>query len=103
MPDGVELAPLGEAALRVLGMEAGEAARLSRQIDWTSTLILPIPTDVASIQRVAVGNAEGMLVGDGSDDGRRMLYWQNGERFYVLQGSGSIGESELLAAAESVR
>lgn len=106
LPDGVDLAQLGKAALRVLGMDAQQADDLSRQIDWSSTLIFPFPTDVSNLQaqQVNVGSSQGLLMG--GVRGRRsnwQLYWQQGDQFYMLQAQGDISSQDVLAAAESVR
>lgn len=106
LPDGVDLAQLGKAALRVLGMDEQQAEDLSRRIDWSSTLIFPFPTDVANLQaqQVNVGSAQGLLMGE--EHGRRsnwQLYWQQGDQFFMLQAQGDISSQDVLAAAESVR
>jgi hypothetical protein len=61
LPPGVDPAALGEAMLQFLGMTPEEAARMSESIDWTSTLVLPIPTDLASYQEVTVDGVTGLL------------------------------------------
>jgi len=103
LPDGVDTAQLGEAALRVLGLDADQAKTMSRQIDWNSTLVVPFPSDIRDVRQVQVGDAPGLLVG-GGDRGRGWsLYWQDGDRLTVLQGQGRISDAEMLAAAESLR
>jgi Putative zinc-finger len=106
LPNGVELSQLGKAALRLLGMDSQQAEALSKSVDWSSTLIFPFPADLSNmqIQQVSVGSAQGMLVGDGH--GRQahwQLYWQQGDRFYMLQGQGNLAGQDMIAAAESVR
>jgi hypothetical protein len=103
LPDGVELAQLGKAALRVLGMDPARAEALSQSIDWNSTLIFPFPTGISNIRQVSVGELQGMLMGsDEGGESRWQLYWQRGDRFFMLQGEG-VQESDLLQIAESVR
>ena len=106
LPDGVDLSQLGKAALRLLGMDSQQAERLSQSVDWSSTLIFPIPTDLDNmqIQQVSVGSVQGMLMGDAR--GRQahwQLYWQQGDRFYMLQGQGNLAGQDMITAAESVR
>lgn len=118
LPDGVDLQQLGKAALRLLGTAPEQAEAMSRQIDWSTTLLFPIPADVRAVQQVTINGAHGLLVsgsaggeerGSGAnDEGRRgergqVLYWQNGDRFYILHASGRISQSDLIAAAESIR
>jgi putative zinc finger protein len=103
LPDGVDTAQLGKAALRVLGLDADQAEAMSRQIDWNSTLVVPFPSDIHDVRQVQIGDTPGMLVG-GGDRGRGWsLYWQEGDRMTVLQGQGRISDAEMIAAAESLR
>lgn len=117
MPPGVELSQLGKAGLRVLGMNEIEADKLSKQIDWSTTLVVPFPAGVSGFKQVQVGNSPGLLVqsspgalptlGDELGPvppGYQLLYWQQGDHFYVLAGTGTAaGENALLQAANSVK
>jgi hypothetical protein len=107
LPDGVDLAQLGKAGLRVLGMDPAQADAVSRSIDWRSTLVFPFPTDFQDVRQVSIGNSQGLLVGSerGDANGREpqwRMYWQHGNRFYILEGR-NLDEAEMLAAAESIR
>jgi hypothetical protein len=103
LPDGVDLPALGKAGLRLLGMDEDQAEAMSQQIDWNSTLIFPFPSDIQDIRHVQIGDAQGLLVGGGQSGNRWQLYWQNGDRFFILEGTGSISDADIVAAAESVR
>lgn len=102
LPDGVETAQMGKAALRVLGLDADQAETMSRQIDWNSTLVVPFPSDIRDVRQVQIGDTSGLLVGGKGDGARWSLYWQDGEHFAALQGQGRISEAEMIAAAESL-
>lgn len=111
LPKGVELAQLGKAGLRLLGMEPGQASKLSSEIDWSSTLVVPFPTGLDNIVHVQVGDADGLMVNapnelTGSYSGGRatFIYWQKGDRFFVLEGSGAdITPDKVLVVAKSVK
>jgi hypothetical protein len=130
LPEGVDLAILGKAVLRLLGMEPAQAEALSREIDWRSTLIFPIPPDIGEISQVTVGDNQGLLIdGEWSEDEHRhgpghgpgaryhqsndnndddtqshkVLYWHNADRIYVLVGEGTIRNQQLIEVAQSVR
>ncbi|MDQ6695115.1 MAG: anti-sigma factor [Chloroflexota bacterium] len=109
LPPGVDLAQLGRAGLRLIGMQPEQADALSRQTDWSSTLVVPFPAGLSTVLQVKVGDAPGMLVRAGSDvhgtGGRQsVLYWQRGEQFYVLTGEGrGITDDALLVTARSVK
>lgn len=104
LPDGVDLSQLGKAALRILGMAPEQAAALSAQIDWSTTLIFPFPANVDTMRQVSINGAPGMLITETRGSGST-LYWQRGERFYVLQSDWSRGDDviEMVQLAESVR
>jgi hypothetical protein len=97
-PENVDTAPIAEAILQALGMERAEARRLSRSIDWTSTMLLPIPQDVASFQEVTVDGESG--IGLTSLDGQNSaLLWQKDGTLYVLSGAAL---DELVKIADSL-
>jgi hypothetical protein len=102
LPDGVQLAQLGRVALRVLGMDSAKADVMSRQIDWSSTLIFPFPKNIRDVRQVQIGDVPGLLINDGSSRNWQ-LYWQNGDHFSVLEGQGHITDAEIIATAESIR
>lgn len=84
-PDDVDTAALGEALLQVLGMDARQARRLARNIDWTNTLLLPVPENIASFSEVTVDGVTGIALS--SINGRdNALMWQNDGIVYVLSG-----------------
>ena len=87
-PDELDPALVGEALLQVLGLNPLEANRLANQIDWTSTLLLPIPSSMASFQEVTVQGVSG--IGLSSVDGTiNALVWQQNGRLYLLAGAQS--------------
>lgn len=107
LPEGVDLPQLGKVALRLLGMTPEQAEATSRDINWNNTLLFPFPADTNNLRQVNVGGEKALLVGAGTrGQAHWQLYWQRGETFYMLEGSG-MREADmidaLLATAESVR
>lgn len=101
LPGGVDMAHLGKAALRVLGMDPAQADSMSKQIDWSSTLIVPFPSNMKEIRQVQIGDAQGLLVDAGASN---VLYWQRGDRFYVIEATGEgMPANAMLAAAQGVK
>jgi hypothetical protein len=85
--------------LEILGLDKEEAARLSQEIDWTSTLLLPIPQDIANYHEVTVDGVSGMAVSE--LDGRSAtIIWQKEGVIYSLFGDRSA--EELLALTDSL-
>lgn len=101
-PPGLDLASLGQAFLQMTGMDAAEAARFSQTIDWTTTLVIPIPRDGLSYQEVIVDGTKGWYIRESSNDGNAyMLMWIKDGMVYVLDGSGDL--SSALSLAESLQ
>lgn len=100
LPPGVDLAQLGKAALRLLGLSSSQAETMSRQIDWSSTLLFPIPSDISNLREVTINGGTGMLVSAGDES---VIYWQQGDRFFVMESRGALSNDSLITLAESVR
>ena len=99
-PGNLDPVPLGEAMLQMLGMNRDEAARLARTIDWTSTLLLPIPRNVATFNEITINGSSGLALA--SLDGQYgAVMWQQNDVLYLLTGSGDT--VELQRIANSVR
>jgi hypothetical protein len=101
LPEDVDLATLGRLGLRVAGLTAEEALSFSRQIDWRSTLLVPIPMNGASYREVDVRGRPGLLVAAQAParpapDGppRRaawhaVLMWSEDGNVYAIHGPGN--------------
>ncbi|MFK7804571.1 MAG: DUF4367 domain-containing protein, partial [Anaerolineae bacterium] len=90
-PSDFDPQPVGQAVLQLLGMSEDEAARLSNSIDWSNTLLLPIPTDVASFQEVSINGSTGILV-TANDGGESSLIWESAGNVHMLAGDWSADE-----------
>jgi hypothetical protein len=99
-PDNLDPTVLGKALLQVLGMNEEEAQRLSQEIDWTSTLLLPIPQDVASFNEVTVEGVSGLALNNLSGP-ESALMWQKDGVVYLLSGRGRT--AELIDIANSLQ
>ncbi len=61
-PVGLDPQIVGEAGLRLFGLSPEEAQRISGSIDWTNTLVLPVPADVAEFREVRVAGEEAVFL-----------------------------------------
>jgi hypothetical protein len=104
-PAGVDLATLAEIGLRMLGMESSEAHRFAQSVDWHTTLIVPVPADVAVFHQVDVQGNAGLLIERSSRaTGRRhwlesRLLWSSGDSVFALM--GNVHSPELFEMAQS--
>jgi hypothetical protein len=99
-PETIDPVMLGEAILQLLGMSQLEAARLARQIDWTSTLLLPIPTDEATFAEVTVEGISGIAL-TGVDGAHTALIWQRNGVMNMFLSEGST--TDLLTLVDTLR
>lgn len=103
IPDGLDVRQLGRIYLELLGTPAGEAAALSEQIDWTSTLVLPFPHHVnLTHEAISVGGVEGTLIHSESSyrpAREYLLTWVENDIIYALTGEGDHAEAAQLATS----
>ena len=90
-PSDFDPQPVGQAVLQLLGMSEDEASRLSNSIDWSNTLILPIPADMASFQEVSVNGSTGILI-TANEGGESSLIWEAAGNVHMLAGDWSADE-----------
>lgn len=104
LPSGLDLASLGELALRAAGMEEDEARLFARKVDWRSTLLVPVPAVGGHFRDVEVRGQRGLVVTHKKDGGKgprhSILLWVEGNRVFALTGKGE--GVELLEMAESL-
>lgn len=102
-PPGLDLAKLGEAFLQVMGMSPEEAAKFSQTVDWTTTLVVPIPLNGTNYSEVQVDGVQGWYIKQSFEDqpDQFLLIWIKDEIVYGLTGPGN--KSTALAIAESLK
>lgn len=101
VPPNLNLEQVAEAGLQLAGMSAAEARAFSESIDWTSTLVIPLPRHAASYQAVEVEGVPGTLI-DMPARGRRQqmaytLLWVKNGILYTLAGPGAPDRAISLA------
>jgi hypothetical protein len=103
VPPSFNIAGLAEAALQVAGLSAAEAHAFSQTVDWSSTLVIPVPQNGSSYRTVSVDGVNGTLVeapAHGNFIGRYDLIWVKKGIVYSLGGHGSA--DRVLSIAESL-
>ncbi len=86
-PPDLDINLLGQAALEVLGMSEQEAASFAQNIDWTTTLIIPVPRYRAQYEDVAVDGVQGTLISSAGSN--FALLWVNNGVVYAITGQGN--------------
>jgi hypothetical protein len=115
-PAGTDLTALAEIGLRVLGVAPAEAHRFAQDVDWRTTLIVPVPANVSLFRQVnvqghaglfieQVGSAPRVAVSPGGPRGpqprQSILMWSAGDSVFALV--GNVGPSQLLEMAQTVQ
>ncbi len=96
---GATAAEIEDYLLAQPAIPADLAAEIRAMGDPSTTLPVPIPVSVASAQRVSVGGASGLLVGDQSGAGSLVLWEHSGVIYGVL---GSLTADQVLAVADQI-
>lgn len=89
---------LGQAFLQVMGLDETEAQRLARDIDWTSTLMLPLPSDAVTSEEIMVNGVSGMALQD-IDSISSAIIWEKDGIIYILQAKKPPTELQALATS----
>ena len=98
-PPGLDVARIGQAFLQVLGMKPEDAAQFSQNVDWTTTLVIPIPRYGTEYQEVFVDGEQGTLImqSSRSELPQYLLIWIKDGIVYALTGSGDAQSALGLA------
>ena len=98
-PPGLDIAGIGEVFLQVLGMTPEEATQFSQSVDWTTTLVIPIPRDGTEYQDVFVDGVEGTLImqSQRSEFPHYLLVWIKEGVVYGLTGPGTADSALEIA------
>lgn len=98
-PADVNVAMLAQIGLEFTGMNHDEAAAFTNSIDWTSTLVIPLPKNAATYKQVNVDGVTGTLIERPDDDepGFSLIWVKNGI-IYAISGVGKNAEKAVQMA-----
>ena len=101
-PPNVDLAQLAQIGLEFTGMTPEQAKTYSQSVDWTTTLVVPIPKNAATYQQVNVDGVTGTLIQRPPDDAPQFaLIWVKDGVVYAIGGLGS-DSSRAIQMANSI-
>jgi hypothetical protein len=99
-PADVNIEQLAEIALQFTGMSQQQAADFAKTVDWTSSLVVPIPKNAATYEQVPVDGVTGTLIQRPVDDAPQyVLLWVKNGVIYAIGGLGSDTQKALQMAA----
>lgn len=91
VPPSLNISALAEAGLQIAGMNAAEAHQFCQTVDWSSTLVIPVPQNGSSYRTVPVDGVDGTLIEElphGNHPGGYALIWVKNGVVYSLAGKG---------------
>jgi hypothetical protein len=102
-PANLDIEALARIGLEFTGMSPEEAAELTSTVDWTSTLLVPIPRNAEVHEQVSVDGVTGTLIQRPSGEGPQFaLLWVKDGIIYAISGLGTNSE-QALEMANSLR
>ena len=100
VPPDLNMSDIAEAALELVGMTPAEAHSFCQTVDWSSTLVVPIPRNSSSYETVTVDGVEGTLITETLSQGNRYsLLWIKHGVIHSLAGHGNSSDALSLAAS----
>ena len=88
-PPELDVAQIGTSFLQLIGMSPEEAALFSETVDWTTTLLIPIPRHSTTYQEVSVDGVDATLILQKDYVPKYMLLWVKDDIVYALSGPGN--------------
>jgi hypothetical protein len=95
-PADLDIEALARIGLEFTGMSPAEAAAFTSTVDWTSTLLVPIPGNAAIHQQVSVDGVTGTLIQRSSDEAPQFaLLWVKDGIIYAISGLGTNSQQAV--------
>lgn len=95
-PADLDIAQLAQIGLEFTGMSPEEAASFTNTVDWTSTLVVPVPRNAAVNEQVTVDGVTGTLIQRPSDDAPKFaLLWVKDGIIYTISGLGTNSQQAI--------
>ena len=102
-PPNLDVQQLAELGLQFTGMTKEQAHAYASTVDWTSTLVVPIPRNAAQYKPLTVDGVSGYLIQRPLDDAPQYaIIWVKNGIIYAIGGLGG-DTSTALAMANSLK
>jgi hypothetical protein len=100
-PPNLDLAQLAELGLQFTGMSKEQARAYAQTVDWTSTLVIPIPRNAAQYKPISVDGVNGYLIERTPYYSEYAIVWVKQGIIYAIGGYGDAAVG--LAMANSLK
>ena len=98
-PADLNIAQLAQIGLEFTGMTSDQAAAFTQSVDWTSTLVIPLPKNAATYQQVSVDGVTGTLIQRPADDAPQyVLVWVKNGIIYAISSLGTNSQQAVQMA-----
>lgn len=98
-PAEVNVSQLAQIGLEFTGMTTEQAAAFAKTVDWTTSLVIPIPKNAATYAQVQVDGVSGTLIQRPADDAPQFaLIWVKNGIIYAIGGLGSESQKAIQMA-----
>ena len=95
-PADLNIEELARIGLEFTGMSPEEAAELTSTVNWTSTLLVPIPRNAAIHEQVSVDGVTGTLIQRSSNGSAQFaLLWVKDGIIYAISGLGTNSQQAI--------
>lgn len=95
-PADLDINQLAQLGLEFTGMSKDDAAAFTKTVNWTSTLVIPIPKNAATYQQVTVDGVTGTLIQRPADDAPQYaLLWVKNGIVYAISGLGANSQQAI--------
>jgi hypothetical protein len=97
-PADLDINKLAQIGLEFTGMSPEEASAFTSTVDWTSTLVVPIPSNSATYEQITVDGVTGTLIQRPSREGEPTtfaLMWVKDGIVYAISGRGDKSEQAI--------
>ena len=95
-PAGVDVPQLAQMALEFTGMSPEQARDFAQSVNWTSTLVIPVPKNASTYEQVSVDGVNGTLIQRPADDAPQyLLIWVKDGIVYSIAGLGTNSQQAL--------
>jgi len=93
-PPGVDINRAGQILLQILGLSESEAKSFSATVNWATTLVVPVPSDI-EYQHVSIEGVDGIFLNDSLEGGKTVytLLWVKNDLLHALIGDGSLTDA----------
>jgi hypothetical protein len=97
-PEGLDINGIAQAFFQLIGMSQDEAEHFSQNIDWATTLVVPIPQSGTTYRDLPVDGVMGTIILKemGNHETQYLLLWVKDGMFYALTGPGNIDTASRL-------